>query len=100
MALWGLVTGRVRCDTARMGQRTQADRDAITIEIGYALVSACFAAALTFGAVYGPAPALSLSRRAHDVLAVAGGALAATVFVLRVTYLLWRFARRPENDGR
>ncbi|MFD9413037.1 DUF6332 family protein [Streptomyces sp. NPDC059989] len=83
-----------------MGRHTQADRDAITIEIGYAVVSACFAAALAFGAVYGPAWAFSLSRAADRVLAVAGGIVAAAVFVLRVTHLLWRFARRPENDGR
>ncbi|MFD9370577.1 DUF6332 family protein [Streptomyces sp. NPDC060020] len=83
-----------------MGHRTQADRDAITIEIGYALVSACFAAALTFGAVYGPAPAFSLSPAAGHALAVAGKIAAGTVFVLRIAHVLWRFARRPENDGR
>ncbi|MFG2874288.1 DUF6332 family protein [Streptomyces sp. NPDC048337] len=83
-----------------MGRRTQADRDAITIEIGYAFVSASFAAALAFGAVYGPAAAFSLPRTAGHVLAVTGGAVAAAVFVLRVTHILWRFARRPENDGR
>ncbi|MFK0253816.1 DUF6332 family protein [Streptomyces sp. NPDC090445] len=82
------------------GRRTQADRDAITIEIGYAFVSACFAAALVFCAVYGPALAFDLSPTAEGALAVAGGLLAAVVFVLRVTHLLWRFARRPENDGR
>ncbi|MBT2482320.1 DUF6332 family protein [Streptomyces sp. ISL-94] len=83
-----------------MGRRTQADREAITIEIGYAFASASCAAALAFGAVYGPAQAFSLSRAADHVLAVAGGVGAAAVFVLRVTHLLWRFARRPENDGR
>ncbi|MEU7601817.1 DUF6332 family protein [Streptomyces sp. NPDC040724] len=83
-----------------MEQRTQADRDAITIEIGYALVSACFAAALTFGAVYGPALAFSLSPEAGHVLKVAGGIAAGTVFLLRISHVLWRFARRPENDGR
>ncbi|MFD3324441.1 DUF6332 family protein [Streptomyces sp. NPDC058701] len=83
-----------------MDRRTQRDRDAITIEIGYALVSACFAAALTFGAVYGAAPAFSLSPAAHRGLELAGTILAAAVFALRVTHVLWRFARRPENDGR
>ncbi|MFD8412211.1 DUF6332 family protein [Streptomyces sp. NPDC059650] len=82
------------------GRRTQADRDALTIEIGYAFVSACFAAALVFCAVYGPALAFGLSPAVEGVLAVAGGLLAAVVFVLRVIHLLWRFARRPENDGR
>ncbi|MGW0363002.1 DUF6332 family protein [Streptomyces sp. NPDC002990] len=83
-----------------MGRRTQVDRDAITIEIGYAFVSACFAAGLVFAAVYGPALAFSLSPAADHALAVAGAVLASVVFLLRVTHLLWRFARRPENDGR
>ncbi|MER6313137.1 DUF6332 family protein [Streptomyces sp. NPDC001581] len=83
-----------------MEQRTQADRDAITIEIGYALVSAGFAAALVFGAVYGPVPAFSLSPAVGRALAVAGGIAAGAVFLLRIAHVLWRFARRPENDDR
>lgn len=83
-----------------MGRRTQADRDAITIEIGYAFVSGCFAAAVVFGAVYGPVPAFDLSPAVGRALSVAGGVLAAAVFLLRVTHLLWRFSRRPEDDGR
>ncbi|MBT2454100.1 DUF6332 family protein [Streptomyces sp. ISL-86] len=82
-----------------MGRRTQADRDAITIEIGYAFLSGCLAAALVFGAVFGPALAFSLPRPARQALAVTGGVLAAVVFLLRVTHILWRFARRSENDG-
>lgn len=82
-----------------MEQRTQADRDAITIEIGYAFVSACFAAGLAFGAVYGPAPAFSLSPATGRVLALVGAGVAAVVFVLRIAHVLRGFARRPENDG-
>ncbi|GGZ94132.1 DUF6332 family protein [Streptomyces subrutilus] len=82
-----------------MGRRTQADRDAITVEIGYAFVSACLAAGLSFVAVYGAAPAFSLPPAAHRALTVAGGIVAAAVFVLRIAHVLWRFARRPENDG-
>ncbi|MFI1279941.1 MULTISPECIES: DUF6332 family protein [unclassified Streptomyces] len=82
-----------------MGRRTQADRDAITIEIGYALASACFAAALAFGAVYGPVPAFSLSPATGRVLALVGAGVAAVVFVLRIAHVLRGFARRPENDG-
>ncbi|MFJ3923108.1 DUF6332 family protein [Streptomyces sp. NPDC090022] len=84
----------------RDGRRTQADKDAITIEIGYAFVSGVFAAALTYGAVAGPALLFDLPRRVETALMAAGGVLATTVFVLRATHLLWRFARRPENDGR
>ncbi|KOU24747.1 hypothetical protein ADK52_12940 [Streptomyces sp. WM6372] len=83
-----------------MGQRTQADRDAITIEIGYAFVSGCFAAALVFGAVYGPAQVFDVSPTTDAALTVAAGVLAGAVFLLRITHVLWRFARRPENDGR
>lgn len=83
-----------------MEQRTQVDRDAITIEIGYALVSACFAAALSFGAVYGAAPVFSLSPATHSALALAGAVVATVVFALRVAHVLWRFNRGPGNDDR
>ncbi|MFI8103379.1 DUF6332 family protein [Streptomyces sp. NPDC086023] len=79
-------------------RRTQADRDAITVEIGYALFSGAFAAALVFGAVAGPAFFFTLPRWAERALPLAGGALAATVFVLRITHVLWRFGRRG-TDG-
>ncbi|MFI5641590.1 DUF6332 family protein [Streptomyces goshikiensis] len=82
-----------------MGQRTQADRDAITIEIGYAVFSGCFAAALVFGAVYGPALAFTFPGSARMALELTGAVLAATVFLLRTAHVLWRFARRPEHDG-
>lgn len=83
-----------------MQQRSEANRDAITIEIVYAFVSAGFAAGLVFALVYGPVLAFDLSSAAGRTLATVGGALAATVFLLRVTHVLWRFSRRPENDSR
>ncbi|MER6782803.1 MULTISPECIES: DUF6332 family protein [unclassified Streptomyces] len=82
-----------------MGRRTQADRDAITIEIGYAFVSGCFAAALVFGAVYGPSLVFGLSPTADAALRLAAGVLAGAVFLFRITHVLWRFAHRPESDG-
>ncbi|MCP3754305.1 DUF6332 family protein [Streptomyces sp. TBY4] len=82
-----------------MERRSQADRDAITIEIGYAFVSGAFAAGLVFAALYAPVLAFGLSPAAGRVLATVGGVLAAAVFLLRITHVLWRFARRPENDG-
>ncbi|GAA4794503.1 DUF6332 family protein [Streptomyces ziwulingensis] len=51
------------------GRRTQARRDAITVEIGYALCSAAFAAAVIFGAVAGPAYAFGLPAGARGVRA-------------------------------
>ncbi|MER5928679.1 DUF6332 family protein [Streptomyces sp. NPDC002054] len=82
-----------------MGRRSQADRDAITVEIGYAVFSGTLAAALVFGAVAGPALLFELPHRVERALTMAGGILAAAVFALRATHLLWRFARRPDNDG-
>lgn len=84
---------------AHRGRRTQADRDAVTIEIGYAFVSACFAAALAFGAVYWPVLAFSLSAATGRALAVAGGCVATVVFLLQITHVLWGFARRPETTA-
>lgn len=76
------------------------ERDAVTVEIGYAFISACFAAALVFGLVYGVAPVLDLSPAAHRTLAVTAGVLASVAFLLRVTQVLWRFGRRRPEDGR
>lgn len=82
-----------------MRPRSQAERDAITIEMVIAFVTGGFAAALTFAALYGPALALDVSRTTDRALATVAGALAATVFLLRITHVLWRFTHRPENDG-
>ncbi|WP_351237137.1 DUF6332 family protein [Streptomyces sp. NPDC002133] len=88
-----------------MGRRTRAERDAITVEIGYALFSAVFAAALIFGAIAGPALLLDPPRAVERILVVAGGAVAGLVFVARVVHVLWRFPRgtgsgQPSQPGR
>lgn len=83
-----------------MGRRSGADQDAITIEIVYAFISGAGAAALVFAVVYAPVLAFGLSPAAGRTLTAVGGALGATAFLLRVTHVLWRFSRRPENDGR
>ncbi|WP_405495701.1 DUF6332 family protein [Streptomyces sp. NBC_00096] len=83
-----------------MGRRSQADRDAITIEIVYAFISGGIAAALVFAAVYAPALAFDLSPATGRTLATVGGALGATAFALRATHLLWRFSRRPQDEDR
>ncbi|OIJ95982.1 DUF6332 family protein [Streptomyces colonosanans] len=74
-------------------RRTQAERDALTVEIGYALCSAAFAAALAFGAVAGPAFAFDLSASARHALVAAGATVAAVLFVARVASVLIRFGR-------
>ncbi|MET7746358.1 DUF6332 family protein [Streptomyces sp. NPDC005385] len=87
------------------GRRTQADRDAVTVEIGYALASAAFVAAIAFGFVAGPALFLDLSRGAVRALVTSGGGLAAAVFTLRVATVLFRFRggdapAQPSQPGR
>lgn len=82
-----------------MEQRSQADRDAVTIEIVFAFVSGAFAAGLVFAALYGPALAFDLSPTTGRTLATVGGVLAATAFLLRIAQVLWRFTRRPVNAG-
>ncbi|CAM5595979.1 DUF6332 family protein [Streptomyces fumanus] len=91
--------------TSDGGRRTQAERDAITVEIGYALCSAVFAAAVLFGAVAGPAYVFGLSGGARTTLTGTGATLAAVVFVARVVSVLVRFragtrSGQPSQPGR
>ncbi|MFI9612764.1 DUF6332 family protein [Streptomyces sp. NPDC052023] len=84
------------------GRRTQAERDAITVEIGYALCSAAFAAAVVFGAVAGPAWLFDLPGLLETSLIRAGQVLAPVLFVVRVTAVLLRLrhAAQPSQPGR
>ncbi|CAL9354730.1 hypothetical protein SUDANB58_00535 [Streptomyces sp. enrichment culture] len=81
------------------GRRSRAERDAVTVEIGYALFSAAFAAAVLFGAVAGPAYVFDLPAGARNTLIGCGRAVAAVVFVVRVVGVLVRF-RRSAQAGR
>jgi hypothetical protein len=83
--------------------RTRADRDAVTIEIGYALLSAAVAGALVFGAVAGPTFMFTMGYAVERGLLLAGAAAGVLVFVVRVVTVLWRFGRRaaqPSQPGR
>ena len=85
------------------GRRNQAERDAITVEIGYALCSALFAAAVLFGAVAGPALLFELPDTVEKLLLRIGLAIAPVVFVARVISVLVRFRRdgvQPSQPGR
>ncbi|KOU08932.1 MULTISPECIES: DUF6332 family protein [Streptomyces] len=84
------------------GRRTQGERDAITVEIGYALCSAAFAAAVLFGAVAGPVYVFALTGVVRDALVGAGAVLAVVVFAVRVVGVLLRFTRaaQPSQPGR
>ncbi|MBV7696321.1 DUF6332 family protein [Streptomyces sp. TRM70350] len=84
------------------GRRTQAERDAITVEIGYALCSAAFAAAVVVGAVAGPAWLFALPGVVETSLIRAGLVLGPVLFVVRVIAVLVRFrqATQPSQPGR
>ncbi len=79
------------------GRRTQADRDAITVEIGYALVSAAFAAAVALGAVAGPALLFELPDVVETWLLRGGTVLAALLFAVRTASVLAAFRRRGRS---
>ncbi|MET9913704.1 DUF6332 family protein [Streptomyces sp. NPDC006476] len=84
------------------GRRNKAEQDAMTVEVGYALVSAVFAAAVIFGAVAGPALLFGLPPLLSAVLLRVGLTLAPIVFVVRVVSVLVRFRRggQPSQPGR
>ncbi|MFF5536724.1 DUF6332 family protein [Streptomyces cinerochromogenes] len=84
------------------GRRTRAERDAATVEIGYALVSAAFAAAVLFGSVAGPALLFDLPDLLSEVLLRSGTAVAPVVFMARVISVLVRFRQtaQPNQPGR
>jgi hypothetical protein len=84
------------------GRRSQAERDAITVEIGYALCSALFAAAVVFGAIAGPAFLFDLPRTSEHVLRLGGAILATVLFFVRVASVLLRFrpGAQPSQPGR
>ncbi|MEV4681630.1 DUF6332 family protein [Streptomyces kurssanovii] len=74
------------------GRRSQAERDDITVEIGYALLSACFLGGVVFAAVAGPAFVWSLPPVAERFLPAAGAVVAGVLAVIRVVHVLWRHA--------
>ncbi|MEU6126296.1 DUF6332 family protein [Streptomyces sp. NPDC047123] len=78
------------------GRRSQPERDAITVEIGYALVSACVLGALVFGAIAGPTWVWDLPSAADTLMLMAGAWLGGLLGVLRVVHVLWRYAARRD----
>ncbi|MEU0005824.1 DUF6332 family protein [Streptomyces sp. NPDC006314] len=84
------------------GRRNKAEQDAATVEIGYALVSAAFAAAVLFGAVAGPALLFDLPPLLRTLSLRLGLTVAPVVFAARVVSVLVRFRRaaQPSQPGR
>ncbi|MEV7426609.1 MULTISPECIES: DUF6332 family protein [unclassified Streptomyces] len=81
-----------------MGTRSDAERDAITVEIGFALLTGVLAAGLVFAAVAVPTYVFELPA----ALLTGGGAVAGLVFPARVVHVLWRFrggGGQPSQPG-
>ncbi|MEV0964995.1 DUF6332 family protein [Streptomyces sp. NPDC049910] len=83
-----------------MGKRTQAQRDETTVEIGYALFSGAFAAAVVFGAVAGPKLMFTMPYAVEQGLLLAAAAAAGLVFPIRVVTVLRRHAREADRGVR
>ncbi|MGW1894201.1 DUF6332 family protein [Streptomyces sp. NPDC002004] len=71
-------------------RRSQAERDEIPVEIGYALLSACFLGAVVFATIAGPATVWHLPPAVEKFLLVAGAWVAGILAVIRVVHVLWR----------
>ncbi|WP_328680760.1 DUF6332 family protein [Streptomyces sp. NBC_00322] len=89
-----------------MGRRTQAKRDAITVEIGFAVVTGCLVGGLTFLAIAGPMMVIPMSSDTERRLVLGGTVAGLAVFVVRVVHVLWGFRggrgnpRQPSQPGR
>ncbi|KOU82779.1 DUF6332 family protein [Streptomyces virginiae] len=75
-------------------RRSQAERDAIPVEIGYALLSACFLGALVFATIAGPTAVWDLPAGVDNVLRVGGLWVAGLLAVIRVVHVLRQHGRR------
>ncbi|NED83469.1 hypothetical protein G3I76_25670 [Streptomyces sp. SID11233] len=77
-----------------MGHRSQADRDAMTVEIGFAVLSGAVMAAGAFIVVCVPTAFLAPHDGLRSVLLMVATGVAGLVFMGRVIDVLWRFGRR------
>ncbi|MBW5253008.1 hypothetical protein JGS39_29215 [Streptomyces sp. P01-B04] len=86
-----------------MEHRSQAERDAVTVEIGFAVLTGALLAGAAFVAVCAPAFLMASGGGVGPGLLLAATVVAGLVFVGRVVDVLWRFGRRVterEVDGR
>ncbi|WP_371774671.1 DUF6332 family protein [Streptomyces sp. NBC_01438] len=77
-----------------MGHRSQADRDAMTVEIGFAVLTGAVLAAVAFVVVCAPTAFLAPHGGLRSVLLMVAAGVAGLVFMGRVIDVLWRFGRR------
>ncbi|MEU1038598.1 DUF6332 family protein [Streptomyces sp. NPDC005551] len=86
-----------------MGRRTQAERDAMTVEIGYALFAgAVLAGAVCLGVLHA-VPALfgTPGGTSHTLKQAAAGLTAVTFFATVATVLIrFQHLRQPSQPGR
>ncbi|MBO1334484.1 DUF6332 family protein [Streptomyces sp. VRA16 Mangrove soil] len=78
-------------------RRTQAERDATTVEIGYALLTGALQAGVAFALLGMPVLYDRVTGVAADRLLAAAGAVAAVVFLVRVVRVLTRFRQRDPD---
>ncbi|NIY63501.1 DUF6332 family protein [Streptomyces malaysiensis] len=76
------------------GPRSQDERDALTVEIVFALVTAGLLAAVLYVAVASPALFGDLGRTQETVWQGAAVAVAAVGFAVRLVRALWLFSRQ------
>ncbi|MBC9717852.1 hypothetical protein H9Y04_35505 [Streptomyces sp. TRM66268-LWL] len=74
-----------------MGRESRWEKDAMTVEIMFALVTAAALAVLVFGVLLIPALAIGVTAPAGKVLLVVGAVLAVAVGIWRVVRVLLRF---------
>ncbi|MFE2376932.1 DUF6332 family protein [Streptomyces sp. NPDC059398] len=77
----------------------RSDRDARTVEIGYALASAGFLGAVVFGVIAGPAAVWNLPHRVTAALVATGTVAAGLLAVVRVVHVLRTFERGRRTPG-
>lgn len=73
------------------GRESRWEKDAMTVEIVFAVVTAAFLGAVVFGALSVPAVLVGVSEPAGKALLVVGAVLAALAAVWRVVRVLLRF---------
>ncbi|MFD8685760.1 DUF6332 family protein [Streptomyces sp. NPDC059651] len=77
-----------------MGHRSQSDRDAVTVEIGFAVMTGVLSAAAAFITVCAPAWLLAAGGGVNRGPLLAASVVAVLVFLGRVVDVLWRFGHR------
>ncbi|MET9519758.1 DUF6332 family protein [Streptomyces sp. NPDC002994] len=76
------------------GRESRWEKDAVTVEIMYALVSGGVLALLIFGAIVTPAFIWHLSRPVSQTLLIVGGCVGAPAGIVRIVHVLRQHGRQ------